>query len=231
MEKNVHNFKIVKVCELVAFFILEVVFISILFANKTLRSSIFVDRSLFTICMVMYFTILCVLAVIVFDFIQLRRLKKDAMELERLAYLDNKTGIPNRTSVNMLFDTFTTPSAMEGIGCAVIEISNIRSINSELGKATGDKIIRDFTEILESTGRSFGFVGRNGGNEYIVVIKECTVDRMNAFYDSLNGELDKYNEHTDSLRIEINSEYVLYDIEHSATFSELIAKAYSKLKK
>lgn len=229
MEKKIKNYKLLKIIELSVFFVLEAVFLLILIFNKTLRTSIFVDKSLFTICAIMYANVLLVLLMLILDFFRLRDLKIEDHNLERLAFLDKKTGIPNRTSVNLLFDNYKTPDSLKGIGCVVSEISNIKEINEKFGKAAGDRVIADFSKLYEKSADGYGFVGRNGGNEYITIIEKCNPDRMMSFFKKLNEEIALYNKTASVSEIDIHSEYVLFDSEEVTSFSELVAKAYKKL--
>jgi len=228
MKKNVHRFKILKVIELSVFIILEVIFLIVLLTNKTMKSSIFVDKSLFTLCSVMYATIILSLSFLIYDFIKIRELKIQSHQLENLAYLDSKTGIPNRTSCSMFFDTHGSKDSLNGICCMVSEISNIKAINEANGKDVGDKVIRDFSNILESSAKDFGFVGRNGGNEFVTVIEKCTDEKLASFCKLLSNGIDEYNKH-EPVSIVVRSESVLFDKEEVSSFSELIAQAYKKL--
>ncbi|MBO4678519.1 MAG: GGDEF domain-containing protein [Lachnospiraceae bacterium] len=228
MKKNVLKFKTLKVIELSVLFVLEVVFVIILLTNKTMKTSIFVDKSLFTICSVMYATIILSLAFLVYDFLKLRELKIQAHELENLAYLDSKTGIPNRTSCSLFFENHGSEDSLNGICCTVSEISNIKTINAAYGKDFGDKVIRDFSSILETSAKDYGFVGRNGGNEFITVIEKCSDEKLTAFLKALTSAIDDYNS-KESVAIAVRSESVLFDKEEVSNFSELIAKAYKKL--
>lgn len=230
MKKKIKNYRFIKAVELGIFVMMEIAFLVVLISNKTLRSGIFIDKSLFTLCTMMYAASLFILLVLLYDFIRLGNLRSESHELEKLAFLDGKTGIPNRTSCTMLFNTFTTPASMEGIGCTVIEISNIREINAQFGKTMGDMVIRDFSGILEKLSESYGFVGRNGGNEFIAVINSCSDERMHVFYDELDKALAEYNAKHNDCRLSIHSEYVLYNIEKVDTFSELVSRAYDKLR-
>lgn len=229
MKKKIHDYKVVKVAELCFFFVLEVIFLCILISNKTMRSSIFVDRSLFILCMIMYFSILCTIGIFIYDFIKLRELKIEDHNLESLAFLDRKTGIPNRTSVNLLFDNYKTPESMKGIGCVVTEIANIREINCICGKQIGDKVISDFSKLYEKSAEGYGFVGRNGGNEFITVLEGCDADRVTSFLEKLAANIGNYNKENDRYTLTIHSEYVLFDAEEVTSFSELVAQAYKKL--
>ncbi|MBR5897768.1 MAG: hypothetical protein IKZ39_09175, partial [Lachnospiraceae bacterium] len=78
MKKNVYRYKTLKVIELSVLVILEILFIVIILTNKTMKTSIFVDKSLFTICSVMYATIIISVAFLVYDFFKLRELKIQA---------------------------------------------------------------------------------------------------------------------------------------------------------
>ena len=228
MKKNIHSFKVLKVIELSALVVLETVFLTVLFLNKTMSSSIFVDRSLFRLCAIMYVTVLASLGFLLYDFFKLKELKIQSHELENLAYLDAKTGIPNRTSCSILFDTYKTPESMKGIGCVVTKITNIREINQKNGKAFGDRVIRDFSRLFETTAKNYGFVGRNGGNEFITVIEHCDEARMTTYFDLLSRSLSEYNSGNPDAPIEIRSEFALYDKNPTGTFSELVSSVYSK---
>lgn len=229
MKKKIHNYKVIKIIELVLFVILELIFLFLLIKNKTMRSSVFLDKSVFTLCALMYFTVLVSLIILIYDFITLKNLKVEDHKLEKLAYLDRKTGIPNRTSVNLLFDTYTTPESLKGIGCVVSEIRNIKEINAENGKDKGDRAIMDFSKLYEKSAEGFGFVGRNGGNEYITVIEKCDNVRMSEFFVALDSNISKYNETPGNINLDIHSEYVLFDQEEVSSFSDLVSKAYKKL--
>ena len=228
MKKNVQRFKTLKVIELSFFVVIEIIFLILIMTNKTMKTSIFVDRSLFTLCSVMYATILLSLAFLIYDFLKLRELKIQSHELENLAYLDSKTGIPNRTSCSMFFENHGSQDSLNGICCMVSEISNIKEINESEGKDFGDKVIRDFSAILEASAKDYGFVGRNGGNEFITVIEKCTDEKLAAFKKALAAGIEDYNK-AESVDLDIRSEAVLFDKEEVSNFSELIAKAYKKL--
>ncbi len=228
MKKNLHSYKVLKVVELSVFAVIEAMFIAILFANKTISSSIFVDRSLFRLCVIMYLTILLCLGFLIYDFFKIRELKISAHELEKMAYFDRKTGIPNRDSVSRVFDNYKGKEAMQGVGCLITKISNIKDINSRLGKEQGDRVIRDFSRLYESTGKAYGFVGRNGGNEFITIIENCNRARINTYLDLLQRSLDQYNKGNEDQPILIRTEYSLFDETRVDNFSDLIADVYAK---
>lgn len=230
MKKSIYQYKCLKVFELSFLFVLEMVFLIILITNKTLRSSIFVDKSLFILCSIIYFTVLVSLVYLLVDFFKLKELKRLDHELENIAFLDSKSGIPNRTSCDIFFETYSTKESMKGIGLVLTEIVNIREINAKNGKDFGDRSIVEFSQLLEKSSENYGFIGRNGGNEFITVISDCSDARVSSYYNELNKNIRAYNDSVGKGQLHIHSEYVLFDKEQVETFSELISKAYAKLK-
>lgn len=231
MGKKIAKYRTYKIIELIVLIILESTFLGIIISNKTMSTSIFVDKSLFILCSVIYLTVILFFIAILIDIVVIRSLKIEARELENIAYYDTKTGIPNRTSCNRLFTKYSSVQSMKGIGCIVTEIANIREINKEKGKAFGDKVILDFSKIFESCSESFGFCGRNGGNEFLTVIEDCNVEKIRSFSEILSESIEDYNASHSDVKLTIRSEYALFDYEDVESFSELLSKAYTKLKK
>lgn len=231
MKKYIHCYKCLKVFELSFFLILELIFLFVLISNRTLRSSIFVDKSLFILCTIVYFTVIVSFIYLLIDFVKMKELKRLDHELENIAYIDSRSGIPNRTSCDIFFETYTTPDSMKGIGLVLTEISNLRDINAKNGKDFGNHSIVEFSHILEKSSEGYGFIGRNGGNEFITVLSGCDDKKVKEYFNVLENNIAHYNNTVDDGQLELHSEYVLYDNEHVDTFSDLISKAYSKLKK
>lgn len=230
MKKYIHGYKCLKVFELSFLLILELIFLFILVSNKALRSSIFVDKSLFILCSILYFTVIVSFAFLLIDFVKLKELKRLDHELENIAYIDSKSGIPNRTSCDIFFETYTTAASMRGIGLVITEISNLKEINAQNGKDFGNHSIVEFSQILEKSSEGYGFIGRNGGNEFITVISNCNDDRVKAYFEELKKNISRYNDTVEKGQLVLHSEYVLYDNEQTENFSDLISRAYTKLK-
>lgn len=228
MKNNLSKFRRIKAVEICIFVIFELAFLCILIANKTMRTSIFVDRSLFILCAITYITVVFSFAAIIIDILTIRKLKVDNRELENIAYVDTKTGIPNRTSCDLLFQKYSTSESMKGIACIVTKITNIREINLQKGKDYGDKVIVDYSRILEKCAANYGFVGRNGGNEFITVIENCDMEKIRSFISVLYDNVEEYNSNLININLELRSEYALFDYEDVDSFSGLIAKAYAK---
>lgn len=230
MRKNfVKKLMIYKVIQMVLLIGIDLTFFFILLFNQELRISVFSDQALFCLCLLTWLLVLIGLVSLFVDFYQLRGFGEESHFLNQAAYLDSLTGIPNRYSCDLMFKMYASSENLENIGCVLLEISNLKDINESFGFETGDSTIQDFCLILDEIGDSYGFVGRNSGNEFICVIENCSSDKMNSFLSELNTRLNYYNALHDDTRIYLRSSYVLNSEAHTTRFNELLTLTYEKL--
>jgi len=93
-------------------------------------------------------------------------------ELERLAYVDELTGLANRR-----YAEITLRSRMEELqrygwrfGVLFIDIDRFKDTNDEYGHDLGDEVLKTVAKTLQNSVRAFDVVSRWGGEEYVVVI-------------------------------------------------------------
>ncbi len=222
-------FRRIKVIQLAIVVTLEITFVLIILLHPVFRVSVFSNRTLFILCTITWITLIASLAFIVVDFIRLRSFAEQTHDLNRKAYLDDMTGIPNRYSCDLIFKTYGNNDQLEQIGCAMILISNLLDLNDNLGREQGDELILSFCELLEKAGSPYGFVGRNAGNEYLAVFDQCNEGKMQDFFRDLDQNLVQFNAAHPSTPIEIRRTYVLNNEKHFTKFSELITFMYRNL--
>ncbi len=98
-----------------------------------------------------------------------RALRYAAMnrELQKKVYLDKATGIPNKNKCEELLSA--AAPVTEKVALCVFDLNNLRVINNSLGHEKGDAYIRNFAQLLYEIVPGEHFVGRNGGDEFIVL--------------------------------------------------------------
>ena len=222
-------FKKGKIVQLVVVILIAVVFFLTLLCNSTLRSNIYSNNSLFTLCAFVWFLLILGFISIFIDFYRLNRFSsaEDKSELSR--YMEASSGMLNRFSCDTLFNSEEVTAVLSKVGCAMLEISNLKQINEEKGRDAGDIAIKDFCDMLESVGNDFGIVVRNGGNEFLIVIADCTTSLMNTCLEQLNNSVALYNETECGNELEIRSTYVLNSEKSFTRFSEVLTLAYKQL--
>ena len=228
-KKFVKIFRTTKIIQLCLLFILEISFFIILVTHPALGKNLYNNPTLFILSSITWILMIFSLICLFIDFYQMRRFAVESHALNRAAYLDNLTGIPNRHGLDVVFQTYDTPESMASVGCFMVTIDNLKTINESLGHQTGDLLIQNFCSIFEETGDSFGVVGRNGGNEFILVINNCTDVRMNQFIKNLETQITEYNAEHTVAPLQLNYTYILNSEEHAQAFTHLLTATYNKL--
>ncbi len=219
--KRFRTFKTIQLTTAIIFFI---VYFLLLFLNPSLRDNIYTNKELFLLCGLLWLFMIYSFVTIFFDLKKLRESIVSEHTLNRKAYLDTLTGIPNRYSCDLIFDTYKDATDIDEIGCALFSISNLSDINEKEGREAGDQALQDFSALLGSVADSYGFVGRNGGNEFIAVLENCTDGYMTQFIKAVEDEI-KARGYTYS----VTSAYVLNHYEKLQHFNELISLVYRKI--
>ena len=97
--------------------------------------------------------------------------------LEQLIYdarHDGLTGLPNRTAIFEVIDEAIVragraQSSSTTTGVLFIDLDGLKTLNDTLGHDRADEMIREVAERLSTAVRAGDFVGRFGGDEFVVV--------------------------------------------------------------
>lgn len=98
----------------------------------------------------------------------------DRHVLERLAYHDTITGLPNRNEMNRFFETHI---GNESIGVLFLDLDQFKAINDTLGHNIGDLLIKEVSIRLREFIRVDQQAFRIGGDEFLFIVKNCSQER------------------------------------------------------
>ena len=87
-------------------------------------------------------------------------------ELERMAYTDHLTGLPNRA---MLFGEMAAPSP-DGRCLLVLDLDGFKAVNDVAGHEAGDQLLVEVARRLYTVVRDDDLVSRLGGDEFAVLV-------------------------------------------------------------
>ncbi|MGE7824987.1 bifunctional diguanylate cyclase/phosphodiesterase [Paenibacillus sp. NPDC093718] len=93
----------------------------------------------------------------------------DRHVLEKLAYQDTITGLPNRNEMNRFFET---NSETEQITILFLDLDQFKAINDTLGHNVGDLLVQEVGKRLRQFIGSGQQVFRIGGDEFLIILKQ-----------------------------------------------------------
>ncbi|WP_029230692.1 GGDEF domain-containing protein [Butyrivibrio sp. VCB2006] len=182
-----------------------------------------------TVFYIMAVCIILFLISILLDFYILHRTVSIGRHLNRLAYIDKLTGIPNRYSCDLLFDSFNNTQMLPSAGFLILKINNLVTINNDKSHNNGNFLISEFSSILEDVSQEYGYAGRNGGNEFVVIMENCDSTKLEMFLMDLTKRIRGYNEMNVGDPLEVAYARALNQDEHKEKISELISLGYRRL--
>ena len=109
-------------------------------------------------------------------------LRQQTEKIRRLAYADVLTGLSNRAHLNdWLEAAMEQARAGKASGSVLyIDMDDLKTVNDTLGHTYGDAIIVEAGKRIRREAGEKAFVGRIGGDEFVVVLPECSDRRDSA---------------------------------------------------
>ena len=99
-------------------------------------------------------------------------------QLLQLASEDNLTGVPNRGhTVKLAAAALQSARARsQPLTVALLDFDHFKEINDHCGHAAGDHVLREFAQLARGALRASDVLGRWGGEEFLLVLPETTLD-------------------------------------------------------
>jgi diguanylate cyclase (GGDEF)-like protein len=103
------------------------------------------------------------------------RLVEAREEMRFQATHDGLTALWNRGVIMDLLGRELTRSRREHVSTAILmcDLDHFKSVNDTYGHLAGDDVLREASKRLLASVRSYDFVGRYGGEEFLVVLNNC----------------------------------------------------------
>jgi diguanylate cyclase (GGDEF)-like protein/PAS domain S-box-containing protein len=107
-------------------------------------------------------------------------------EIHHLAYFDTLTQLPNRRKLNERLNRILSVVTRTQLHGAVlfIDLDNFKSLNDTKGHASGDLLLVEVGHRLQRAVREVDMVARVGGDEFVVVLDDLSVNIDEASYQA-----------------------------------------------
>ncbi|NOQ36904.1 MAG: EAL domain-containing protein [Methylococcaceae bacterium] len=131
--------------------------------------------------------------------------KRDEAEIQRLAYYDPLTALPNRRMItDRLADEIAAAKRHGKFGALLfLDLDNFKNLNDSLGHDLGDELLIQIAKRIKGQLRKEDIAARLGGDEFIVLLTNLSLD--------INITIGKARKVTEKLLDELREPYQLND--------------------
>lgn len=120
-----------------------------------------------------------------------RLLEERNLDLTKIAITDELTGVYNRRYIFQKLDEIKAHINLMkySVNVAIIDIDNFKTINDAFGHVAGDRVLKSVSDkMIEIVGER-GYVGRHGGDEFIIVLNDLSYKESRMIVDCIRQEI------------------------------------------
>lgn len=151
------------------------------------------------------------------------RIKNSNKILEKKAYIDLQTGLPNKSKCEEMLHDYEYIS--EPVGFVMFDLNNLKRTNDTYGHAVGDQLITNFARLLRNAIPSKDFVGRYGGDEFIAIITQTTKEEILLIMEEVHSTVKHFNENIHKVEVSYAYGYAFSEDYSECTMKTLFNKA------
>lgn len=201
------------------------------YANPEMNVQQFIQKHLILVILVLAIVLALILMLLIYYVISKRKqliLSKSNSELNEKAYIDLATGLPNKNKCEEMLSThltITKPTA-----CFMLDLNDLKKVNDTLGHEMGDIMILNFAKLLRQVVPLKYFVGRFGGDEFIVIAEGISgKEEAEKLVQQIKDMILKFNGLRGEFQINYACGYALSEEYPEAALLDLLNEADIKM--
>jgi len=137
-----------------------------------------------------------------FDVTQKMMMETERNSLIKSAYTDELTRLYNRRYCMEYMNKIRKEKNSDyTVFC--FDLNNLKTVNDTYGHAKGDILIKSAAKVLSETFGEYGVVARMGGDEFIAITDTADADKIAAFMQQFQLNIDRKNQQTKDLNLSI----------------------------
>lgn len=122
------------------------------------------------------------------------RLHKFQKHLEKAAQTDVLTKLSNRYHFDQQFSSYLKDIGLgTHFALILVDIDHFKKINDDFGHLAGDKVLTEIGQVLKKSIRQNDLVARWGGEEFIILLKDCPRENAKIIAEKLCKTASEYN--------------------------------------
>ena len=223
------KFNKLKIIQMILFVIITIIGLVIVFTDAELYQMIGFDPHIRILCIVLWVVLGLSFIFLFLDYRLDSQLRRENEELNYAFYTDPDTGIANSNSCDAYINQYQNRLLPEGMAAFTVMVSNLEELNDELGYEQGDKIIAELAGILQGILPKGDFLGRNGGDRFLIIMRKCSKTDKEAFLQKIDSAIGQRNSKaSEEEKVEYRIGAALQAERHAMTLHTLVATSDRK---
>ena len=132
-------------------------------------------------------------------------MEEQRKKFRKLSQTDPLTGLLNRTGFDIQLEQYLEENEPKTCVGILLDVDNFKFINDVYGHALGDQVLLQLARSMEQFFPENAIIARNGGDEFCIILKDCTADdasaRIQAFSMAPRSFQAKGEEHNYSISL------------------------------
>lgn len=130
----------------------------------------------------------------------LKQWKERELYITQLSEVDGLTGIYNRRVLtDHLLDLDRNAASLDSFAIILLDLDHFKRVNDTYGHLMGDQVLIKSSQILKSSLRSTDILGRYGGEEFLIIIKNTKKEEVLGLAERCRHALAEYTYHNDEI--------------------------------
>ncbi len=119
-------------------------------------------------------------------------LERQAATAMQEALVDPLTGLANRRAAQRYFEVWTQAEVRPDLCVAIVDIDHFKRFNDNYGHDVGDAVLCEVSRLLAQSTRVGDLVARSGGEEFIIAMQDCSLQRATEACQRLRSAIKQH---------------------------------------
>lgn len=148
-------------------------------------------------------------------------------QLEQLAKTDELTGLNNRREILRILarEMERSNRYQQPLTIQILDLDHFKHINDECGHITGDIVLAGFARLMLANARSIDFIGRLGGEEFLILMPTTTLAEGQVLAERLRENVAANAFSAETWQIKVTCSIGLAELRPDEALSSLLDRA------
>ncbi len=154
-------------------------------------------------------------------------IKRYQTQIEQLATTDSLTGLPNRAAFDVVIAGMLNDSQrnQKPLSIMLFDLDYFKKINDTYGHNAGDLVLQEVANNLSLHMRKADFFCRWGGEEFLVLLKDCDIANAARIAENFRNSLTQITVHYNTHQIALTSSFGVATLQKDEDIEHLISRA------